>query len=88
MDKYLNELMQIRVISENTELSKMIEDIEPLNLQTINENKKNEFSIVVYKKQNIIVKLFKEIGFVLSKIGIMKKTTQLELNRIQNNNYK
>lgn len=88
MDKYLNELMQIRVISENTELSKMIEDIEPLNLQTINENKKNEFSIVVYKKQNIIVKLFKEIGFVLSKIGIMKKTTQIELNRIQNNNYK
>ena len=88
MDKYIEELMQIKVISENDELSKMLEDIKPLNTQTIEVNKKHEFSIVVYKKQNIVVKFFKEIGYALSKIRIMKKSAQLELNKIPNNNYK
>ena len=88
MDKYIEELMQIKVISENTELSKMLEDITPSNTKIIQENKKHEFSIVVYKKQNIVVKLFKEIGYALSKIRIKKKSAQLELNKISNNNYK
>ena len=85
MDKYLEELMQIKVISENDELSKLLEDITPVNTQIIQENKKHEFSIVVYKKQNIVVKLFKEIGYALSKIKIMNKLTQFELKKVPNN---
>ena len=81
MDKYIEELMQINIVSENTELSKMLEDITPSKTQIIQENKKHEFSIVVYKKQNIVVKLFKEIGYALSKIRIMNKLTQLELKK-------
>lgn len=85
MDKNIEELMQINIISENIELSKMLEDIKPLNTQTIEVNKKHEFSIVVYKKQNIVVKLFKEIGYALSKIKIMNKLTQFELKKVPNN---
>lgn len=82
MDKYLKELMQIKIISENIELSKMIEDIEPLNIKKANIN--HEFSIVVYKKQNVLIKIFKEISYVLSKIGIMKNSKEFILKRTTN----
>ena len=54
----LDELMEKIVLDENEFLSQMIEDVVPVkeNLFTnleIEANKKQEFSIVVYKKENI-----------------------------------
>ena len=70
MDKNFNELMQISVISENIELSKMIQDVVPTqergftNLELEAENK-HEFSVVIYKKQNPLVKFFNSIRFTI-----------------------
>ena len=88
MDKNLEELMQISVISENLEL---IQDIIPIqeqkftNLEIDAENK-HEFSVVIYKKQNPIIKLFKSIRFTWEKFKIMKHSKEFQISKIENQN--
>lgn len=89
MDKELNELMQINIISENINLSNMIEDIVPLKEHKFTdlelEASKNEtFSIVVYKKENPIVRFFKGIKFSLEKVRIMRKSREFDYAKSQN----
>ena len=89
MDKYLKELMQISVISENTELSNMIKDIIPTKEQRftnleLEAEKKQEFSLVIYKKQNLIIKLFSSIKFAFEKIKIIKHSKEFDLAKNQN----
>lgn len=91
MDKSFNELMQISVISENIELSKMIQDIVPTqeqkftNLELETENK-HEFSVVIYKRQNPIIRLFNSIRFTFEKFKIMKHSNEFQLSKIENKN--
>ncbi len=91
MDKNYNELMQISVISENLELSKIIQDIVPTqeqrftNLELETENK-HEFSVVIYKKQNPIIKFFNFIRFSFEKFKIMKHSNEFQFSKIENNN--
>ena len=89
MDKNIKELMQISVISENINLSEMINDIMPKKEQIftnleLEAEKKQEFSMVIYRKQNPFTKFFKSIRFTLEKIRIMKHSREFELSRIQN----
>ena len=85
----LDELMGKVILSENELLSQMIEDIIPIkenrftNLE-IEANKKQEFSIVVYKKENILVKFFKNIRFTLEKLKIVKHSKNFIENREKN----
>ena len=91
MDKNFNELMQISVKSENLELSKMVQDIVPIqeqrftNLEIDAENK-HEFSVVIYKKQNPIIKFFRSLRFTLEKFKIMKHSNEFQFSKIQNKN--
>lgn len=77
MNKEIEELMQKSIISENTTLSEMIEDIVPKKEQRFTDlelevTKKQQFSIVVYKKENFIVRFFKNIAYSTEKLKIMK----------------
>lgn len=83
MDKELNELMQINVISENTELSQMIEDIVPLKEKKFTDleleaDKKENFSLIIYKKESMMERFFKAIKLSLEKIKIMNKSREFE----------
>ena len=85
----LDELMEKIVLDENEFLSQMIEDIVPVkeNLFTnleIEANKKQEFSIVVYKKENIFKKLFKSIRFSLERLKIIKHSKNFSENGQRN----
>ena len=77
MNKDIEELMQKRIIGEDKILSQMIQDIIPkvekrfTDLE-IEANKSEEFSLVIYKKENIFVRLFKNIKFSIEKYRIMK----------------
>ena len=89
MDKNLKELMQISVISENTELSNMIKDIIPTKEQRftnleLEADKKQEFSLVVYKKTNPLVSFIRSIKFTFEKIRIMKHSKEFDLAKNQN----
>ena len=86
MNKELKELMQISVISENIELSAMLEDIVPVKEQRFTDleleaSKKETFSIVVYKKENPIMRFFKNIKFSLEKLKIMNKSREFGTKR-------
>ena len=89
MNKELEELMQKNIISEDKELSLMLEDIEPImppkftDLE-IEANKKQEFSIVVYKKENIFKRIFKNIKFSLEALRIMKHSKEFDYVKNQN----
>ena len=77
MSKEIEELMQKSIICENKILSEMIQDIEPKKEQRftdleIEATKKEQFSVVVYKKDNVIVRFFKNIAYSLEKMKIMK----------------
>ena len=89
MDKNIKELMQISVINENINLSEMIQDIIPIKEQIftnleLEAEKKHEFSVVVYKKQNPFIKFFNSIRFAFEKIRIMKHSREFELEKMQN----
>ena len=63
MSNELKELMQISIIGENKDLSNMLEDIVPIKEQRFTDleleaEKKETFSIVLYKKENPIVRFF------------------------------
>lgn len=86
MEKEWKELMQIRVVSENTALSAMIEDIIPLEENRFTDleleaDKKENFSLIVYKKENVMVRFFKAIKLSLEKIRIMNKSREFGINR-------
>lgn len=86
MKRLLDELMEKNLISENEALNQMIQDIVPVkqelftNLE-IEANKKQEFSIVVYKKENLLIRFFKNIRFSLEKLRIMKHSKEFELSK-------
>ncbi len=86
MEKELKELMQISVISENTELSKMLEDIVPKKEKRFTDleleaDKKETFSLIVYKKEGLLIKFFKAIKLSLEKIKIMNLSKEFGTKR-------
>ena len=88
MNKELIKLMQISTICENKVLSQMLEDIEPIKEKSftdleIEANKNEKFSLVLYKKENIIVKIFKCIKLGLEKLNIMKHSRNFEMEKRQ-----
>ena len=89
MSNELKELMQISVIGENRDLSNMIEDIMPVKEQRFTDlelaaEKKETFSIVLYKKENPIVKFFKGLKMSIEKLRIMGKSREIDYVRNQN----
>lgn len=88
MDKELKELMQISIISEDINLSNMIEDIIPLKENKFTDlelevAKKESFSIVVYKKENPVVRFFKNIKFSLERLRIIRQSKEFVLSKNQ-----
>ncbi len=86
MDKNLKELMQISIISENTELSNMIKDIIPTKEQRftnieLEADKKQEFRLVIYKKTNPLVSFIRSIKFTFEKIKIMRHSKEFDLGK-------
>ena len=86
MNKELIEFMQISLICENKRLSQMIEDIEPIKEKRFTDleievNKNEKFSLVLYKEENIFIRLFKNIKLVLEKINIMKHSRSFEMEK-------
>ena len=89
MDKNLKELMQISVISENTELSEMIQDIIPTKEQRftnleLEADKKQEFSLVIYKKTNLLISFIRSVKYTFEKIRIMKHSKEFDMVKNQN----
>ena len=89
MSNVLKELMQISIIGENKDLSNMLEDIVPIKEQRFTDleleaEKKETFSIVLYKKENPIVRFFKGIKMSLEKFRIMGKSREIDYARNQN----
>lgn len=89
MSNELKELMQISIIGENKDLSNMLADIIPIKEQIFTDleleaEKKETFSIVLYKKENPIVRFFKGIKMSLEKFRIMGKSREIDYARNQN----
>jgi len=89
MSNELKELMQISIIGENKDLSNMLEDIVPIKEKRFTDleleaEKKETFSIVLYKKENPIVRFFKGIKMSLEKFRIMGKSREIDYARNQN----
>ena len=89
MSNELKELMQISIIGENKDLSNMLEDIVPIKEQRFTDleleaEKKETFSIVLYKKENPIIRFFKGIKMSLEKFRIMGKSREIDYARNQN----
>lgn len=89
MSNELKELMQISIIGENKDLSNMLEDIVPIKEQRFTDleleaEKKETFSIVLYKKENPIIRFFKGIKMSLEKFRIMGKSREIDYVRNQN----
>ena len=89
MSNDLKELMQISVIGENKELSNMLLDIVPVKEQRFTDleleaEKKETFSIVLYKKENPIVRFFKGLKMSFEKLRIMGKSREIDYVKNQN----
>ena len=89
MSNELKELMQISIIGENKDLSNMLADIVPVKEKRFTdlelEAEKNEtFSIVLYKKENPIVRFFKSLKMSFEKLRIMGKSREIDYVRNQN----
>ena len=89
MSNELKELMQISIIGENKDLSSMLEDIVPVKEQRFTDleleaEKKETFSIVLYKKENPIVKFFKGLKMSIEKLRIMGRSREIDYARNQN----
>ena len=89
MSNEIKELMQISVIGENKDLSNMLADIVPVKEKRFTdlelEAEKNEtFSIVLYKKENPIVRFFKSLKMSFEKLRIMGKSREIDYVRNQN----
>ena len=88
MSNELKELMQISIIGENKDLSNMLADIIPVKEQRFTDleleaEKKETFSLVLYKKENPIVRFFKGIKMSLEKFRIMGKSREIDYARNQ-----
>ena len=89
MSNELKELMQISIIGENKDLSNMLADIVPVKEKRFTdlelEAEKNEtFSIVLYKKENPVVRFFKSLKMSFEKLRIMGKSREIDYVRNQN----
>ena len=89
MSNELKELMQISIIGENKYLSNMLADIVPVKEKRFTdlelEVEKNEtFSIVLYKKENPVVRFFKSLKMSFEKLRIMQKSREIDYVRNQN----
>ena len=89
MSNELKELMQISIIGENKDLSNMLADIAPVKEQRFTDlelaaEKKETFSIVLYKKENPIVRFFKGLKISFEKLRIMGKSREIDYVRNQN----
>ena len=89
MSEEIKELMQKKVIGENEELSDMLADIVPVKEQRftnleLDAEKKESFSIVLYKKENPIIRFFKSLKISLQKLKIMGKSREIEYIKNQN----
>ena len=89
MSEEIKELMQKKVIGENEELSDMLADIVPVKEQRftnleLDAEKKESFSIVLYKKENPIIRFFKSLKISLEKLKIMGKSREIEYIKNQN----
>lgn len=89
MGKELKELMQIKIINEDVNLSKLIEDIMPVKENKFTDleleaNKNEEFSLVIYKKENPVLKFFKKLKFSFEKFKIMKHSMEFQPEKIKN----
>lgn len=83
MSKEQIELMEVRIVEEDLGLSEMIKDIKPIKEQRFTDleleaNKNENFSIVLYKKQNPITRLFNNIRLAIEKYKIIKKSRNFE----------
>ena len=81
--------MQISIIGENKDLSNMLADIVPVKEKRFTdlelEAEKNEtFSIVLYKKENPVVRFFKSLKMSFEKLRIMGKSREIDYVRNQN----
>ena len=89
MSEEIKELMQKKVIGENEELSNMLADIVPVKEQRftnleLDAEKKESFSIVLYKKENPIIRFFKSLKISFEKLKIMGKSREIEYIKNQN----
>lgn len=89
MSNELKELMQISIIGENKYLSNMLADIVPVKEKRFTdlelEAEKNEkFSIVLYKKENPVVRIFKSLKMSFEKLRIMGKSREIDYAKNQN----
>ena len=89
MSNELKELMQINIIGENKDLSNMLADIVPVKEQRFTDlelaaEKKETFSIVLYKKENPILRFFKGLKMSFEKLRIMGKSREIDYARNQN----
>ena len=89
MSEEIKELMQKKVIGENEELSVMLADIVPVKEQRftnleLDAEKKETFSIVLYKKENPIIRFFKSLKRSLEKLKIMGKSREIAYIKNQN----
>lgn len=89
MSNELKELMQISIIGENKYLSNMLADIVPVKEKRFTdlelEAEKNEkFSIVLYKKENPVVRFFKSLKMSFEKLRIMGKSREIDYAKNQN----
>ena len=79
----------VSIIGENKDLSNMLADIIPIKEQRFTDleleaEKKETFSIVLYKKENPIIRFFKGIKMSLEKFRIMGKSREIDYARNQN----
>ena len=89
MSEEIKNLMQITIIGENKDLSNMLSDIVPVKEQRFTDleleaEKKENFSIVLYKKENPIIKFFKGLKISIEKIRIMGRTREVNYAKNQN----
>ena len=85
----MDNFIQKSIIGEDINLSNMLADIVPIKEQKFTDleleaNKKETFSVVVYKKENPIVRFFKSIKISFEKLRIMSKTR--EVSYVKNEN--
>ena len=83
MSNELKELMQISIIGENKDLSNMLEDIVPIKEQRFTDlelqaDRKEEFSLVVYKKENIFERFINSMKIIIEKFRIINHSRSLQ----------
>ena len=89
MDEDMKEIIEPIVISENIELSCLIEDIVPrverkfTNVE-LEAEKKQEFSLVIYIKPNPLKKVVNSIKIIVEKIRIIRHSNKNEFARAKN----